>query len=91
VARVGHQRSDLLLFGVERGREEAFVIHPESLVEPDLQALGLVLQPERVLGPPERAVDVGHPRLREVDVPLHLRERDRRIGEPAVRVHHRVV
>ena len=91
VAGVGHQRSELLLVGVERGREVPLVLHPERLVEAHLQAFRLVLQARRVLGPAERAVHVGHPRLREVDVPLHLRERDRGFGEPPVGVDHRVV
>ena len=91
VPDVRRERPHLPLLSVQGEREELPVVHPEILVEPLPEIVGLPLEPVRE---PVVAPDLaGEPRaadLRVVDVSLELARRSRKRGERAVREEDRV-
>src|SRR5260370_15746158 len=87
---VGGAHAAPLLVAVERHRVSADLLAPETILEASLQRLRL-LQPS----PFEGAVAENGRQLRGaipgcIGIALHLAERDRRIGEPAVGVKDRI-
>jgi hypothetical protein len=91
VPGVGGDARDLALASVERQRERSLLGVPERRVERFAQVLRLAAQTQLGIGVPECSVDLGDRELRAIDITLRLDQRDRALGETAVRVHDGVV
>src|SRR5262249_33883534 len=80
-----------LLLAVERERIGAELLAPERCIETLRELLGLGGEAGGELGPSEPRGAARRQVLGAVDIALHLRQRDRAVGEGAVGVEDRIV
>src|SRR5262249_17602960 len=74
VAGVRGHRGDLLLRGIQPVGEAPLALHPECLVETQLERLCLLEQCLSTWLVTQHPVDLGHAQLRVIDIALQLAE-----------------
>lgn len=91
VPSIGRSDTAWQLFTIEGDRIGVQAVAPERFIETPAQQTSLALERRGARGHAQLPRDRRGSALRAVDIGLHLAERDRRLGEPAVGVEYGIV